>query len=144
MLAKFSSSKDDSKFEKALEYLESNKASFGIEQDFYKVKLQARLHYKYITQSTNQDEIINAILSIVKSNMENVKNEFQSIQNVHELLISLAIRQTKPNEESAEKTLYGLNEAAQNTTADKAFTPTPDQDLIKHIFASFSCYENHG
>ena len=39
LLAKFSASKDEEAFQKAVEYLDGNKASFGIEMDYLKVKL---------------------------------------------------------------------------------------------------------
>ena len=39
LLAKFTASKDEADLTKALEYLENNKASFGIELDYLKVVL---------------------------------------------------------------------------------------------------------
>ena len=47
-LAKFTAAKDEESFNKAIEYLEANKASFGIELDFNKARLQARLHRQHV------------------------------------------------------------------------------------------------
>ena len=94
-LAKFEHTGDIAKFEKAMTYLTENKASFGIELDFMMIKVQAQLAFKNKKQGQegwNWSEwfksIMLDILEVVKKNFENVA-EFQSIQNLHELLIAL-------------------------------------------------------
>tara|TARA_B110000285_G_C14756883_1_gene437804 strand:- start:283 stop:504 length:222 start_codon:yes stop_codon:yes gene_type:complete len=68
LLAKFTASKDEADLTKALEYLETNKASFGIELDYLKVVLQARLHRQHILQSADNTQVIKDLLCIIKTN----------------------------------------------------------------------------
>lgn len=95
LLRKFSVSQDPAKFEKALEYLNENKASFGLELDFMKLRIQSRLHFKHIMGDKLEwdawfKSCMDDICKVARDNFNNIK-EFQSIQNMHELMISLAV-----------------------------------------------------
>jgi len=77
----------------ALEFLEKNNASFGIALDKQKMEV-----YALLSQSEKDDSVrislINKLLFILKEVYNNVE-EFQSIYNFHELLVSLIIRYCK-------------------------------------------------
>lgn len=47
-MAKFEHSKDEAKYQKAMEYLEQNKKSFGILLDYQKLRISSLLNYKHI------------------------------------------------------------------------------------------------
>jgi len=65
---------------------------------------------------------------------------------LHELLISLAVENIGAiDPANADKTLYDFHAGAASMTAENAFdVETKPEDLINHIFASFSAFENYG
>jgi hypothetical protein len=75
-MGKFTASKDEAELKKALEYLETNKGSFGIELDYHKVVLQARLHRQHILGSSDNTAVIRDLISIIKTNFSRVGTEF--------------------------------------------------------------------
>lgn len=72
---------DDSRFDKALQYLDDNKASFGIELDYMKLRIQAHLNFRKQKEKSKLDfdwanwfkNISEDLCKVIKSNYDNVK-----------------------------------------------------------------------
>jgi hypothetical protein len=65
--------------------LNANEASFGIILD------KRKLIFKAVLKKGDKIAAINELLAIIKNNYENVKGDFQSIYDHHEILISMLI-----------------------------------------------------
>ena len=76
-------------YDKVLDFLNKNEASFGMILD------KRKLVFKVLVKKGDTLSAINELISIVKSNYENVKGEFQSIYDHHEILISMLISLAK-------------------------------------------------
>jgi hypothetical protein len=76
-------------YDKVLDFLNKNEASFGMILD------KRKLVFKVLVKKGDNLSAINELVSIVKSNYENVKGEFQSIYDHHEILISMLINLAK-------------------------------------------------
>ncbi len=72
-----------------IEFLNANEASFGIILD------KRKLVFKALLKKGDKVAAINELIGIIKTNYENVKGDFQSIYDHHEILISLLINLAK-------------------------------------------------
>ena len=78
LLRKFSVSQDPEKFEKAIAYLDENKKSFGLELDYMKLKIQSRLHFKYVMgEKLDWDawfkSCMDDLCKVIRENFNNIK-----------------------------------------------------------------------
>ena len=71
-------------YQKVIDYLNKNESAFGMILD--KRKLVVKTHY----QSGDIISCINELLAIIRDNNRNLEN-YQSIYDLHEILISLII-----------------------------------------------------
>lgn len=69
--------------------MNANEASFGIILD------KRKLVFKVLLKKGDKIGAINELIAIIKYNYENVKGDFQSIYDHHEILISLLITLAK-------------------------------------------------
>ena len=83
LYSKVSLAKGD--YDKVIEFLNKNEASFGMILD------KRKLVFKALVKKGDKLAALNELISIVKANYENVKGEFQSIYDHHEILISMLI-----------------------------------------------------
>jgi hypothetical protein len=65
--------------------LNANEASFGIILD------KRKLVFKALLKKGDKISAINELIAIIKNNYENVKGDFQSIYDHHEILISMLV-----------------------------------------------------
>jgi hypothetical protein len=100
LLAKFTKSKGESpdKFSKALEYLEENKSSFGMELDFSRLLVNGHLHFRHVMESNGKEvdsgwfkKVLRELFTVISKNYSDVKTQYLSIFDLHELTIALAI-----------------------------------------------------
>jgi len=118
-----------------------------------KIRIQAQLLYKHtVGDALNWKTWFKAfttdLLSIVLNNFKNV-GEFQSIQNLNELLISVVVENMVRSgikvTDTAEKIMYNLNVLAQSISGDKVFASSEDAfDLLSITFASFYQFQSFG
>ena len=129
MLHKFYLTKDATKFHAAIQYLQENKGAFKLVLDYSRLKIQALLYFVQIIGRDTEEakstlkQIIVELIQIVKVNFENVQQEFYSILDMHELLISLVVwwvdtfKTVNQNLKSnGDKMIQLLNEAKTETT----------------------------
>ena len=83
LYSKVSLAKGD--YDKVIDFLNKNEASFGMILD------KRKLVFKALVKKGDRLAALNELISIVKANYENVKGEFQSIYDHHEILISMLI-----------------------------------------------------
>ena len=83
LYSKVSLAKGD--YDKVIDFLNKNEASFGMILD------KRKLVFKALVKKGDKLAALNELISIVKANYENVKGEFQSIYDHHEILISMLI-----------------------------------------------------
>lgn len=76
-------------YDKVIEFLTANEASFGIILD------KRKLVFKALLKKGDKIAAINELIAIIKNNYENVKGDFQSIYDHHEILISLLVNLAK-------------------------------------------------
>lgn len=78
-----------------MQYLQDNKGAFRLILDYSRLRIQALLYFVHIIGRETEEakatlkQIIMELITIVKVNFENVKEEFYSILDMHELLLSL-------------------------------------------------------
>ena len=95
MIQKYNKSQDAGKFAEAMQYLEDNKGAFKLNLDYSRLRIQALLfHVNKIGRDSSEamgiiKQIILELVDIVKVNFEQVKEEFYSILDFNELMISL-------------------------------------------------------
>lgn len=71
--------------------MNANEASFGIILD------KRKLVFKALLKKGDNISAINELIAIIKNNYENVKGDFQSIYDHHEILISMIVSLAKEN-----------------------------------------------
>jgi len=76
-------------YDKVIEFLAAHEASFGIILD------KRKLVFKALMKKGDKIAAINELIAIIKNNYENVKGDFQSIYDHHEILISLLVNFAK-------------------------------------------------
>jgi hypothetical protein len=76
-------------FDKVIDFLNKNEASFGM------ILEKRKLVFRALVKKGDKVGAINELISIIKANYENVKGEFQSIYDHHEILISMLISLAK-------------------------------------------------
>ena len=72
-------------FDKVIDFLNKNEASFGM------ILEKRKLVFRALVKKGDKVGAINELISIIKANYENVKGEFQSMYDHHEILISMLI-----------------------------------------------------
>ncbi|CDW74130.1 UNKNOWN [Stylonychia lemnae] len=127
------------KYEQALEYLKENEQSFGMILD------QKRLIYSLKYKQGDIEGVIQELTQIIKSNYNNV-NEFQSIYDHHEFLISLIVNQLKKQSSTIIDQAFVESLDQQNIPEDgQQFQPFDFNnalDSLRHLYASFKKYES--
>eukprot|EP00347_Sterkiella_histriomuscorum_P023059 403336110 len=127
-------------FDKALEYLNQHEQSFGMILD--KRRLVYQLKYK-------QGDIIGVIqelISIIKHNYQHV-DEFQSIYDHHELLISLVVDQLKLKNIVIDKSYIENLDSQENIPLEeentfKLFDLENHEQSLKNLYGSFKKYQS--
>ena len=79
LLTKFSLSGDEAKYNDAMKYLCDNKATYGIEADFDRIKVHSLLHKKHVLKNVSDawyKEILTETLNMAKKNYLNREQEF--------------------------------------------------------------------
>mmetsp|Transcript_8641 Transcript_8641/g.14628 ORF Transcript_8641/g.14628 Transcript_8641/m.14628 type:complete len:524 (+) Transcript_8641:690-2261(+) len=161
-LEKFLQTKDAAKFTQAMDYLEASKKSFGIELDYQKQVVNSLLIFRHTLEKEGKQvekswymDTFSLLFKIIRQNYYNVSEEYQSIFNLHELLISLAVDYAKVSKCELKaitpaNLLYKMYEASQKvegregTFMDEYLGKEDGEELIVHLFSSFTFYKGYG
>lgn len=127
-------------YERVIEFLDKNEASFGMLIE------KRKLMVKTLIKKGDNLGAVNELIGIIKTNYENVKGEFQSIYDHHELLISLLIDLSSA---SLSIPLASLTQDLSSTPLTMLFPNLPDLSpdslwaTLKALYASFSHYQGY-
>lgn len=129
-------------YDRVIEFLDKNEASFGMLIEKRKLK------FKTLMRKGDKLGAVNELLTIIKSNYENVNGDFQSIYDHHEILISLIVDLAKSSGLTlTADTLTTL--LSTSPTPEPLFPPLPDLTadsllpLLRCLYASFSHYKDY-
>lgn len=154
LLAKFEvKPEEDVKFAKAMQFLDEHKRHFGIELEFMKLRLQAQIVFRLRKEKAGVtfewkpwfDGIVADLMQVIRGNFENVK-EFQSIQNLHELLVSICVENIQRTGAQLDQTSEQLIESITHLKGTP-FTFDPSLGATDQLFftvASFAAFEKFG
>lgn len=146
-----------------MQYLQENKGAFKLILDYSRLRIQALLYFVHLIGRESEEakvtlkQIIMELIEIVKVNFENVKEEFYSILDMNELLISLVAWWVQENKtvtddltQNADKFLYFLNETEGKMTAEQAFdfsdidADKMDENFLGRLYGSYCVKANYG